>query len=199
MSSDEPFAANHSMVCFATQWIVLGRIRQAHGLRGEIKLQHHCASLQDLQRYKSMRCIPHVDVSATEMTDDYTGDVLRVLRCRAGRNAHEVIVAFAEITTRDHAESLVGKNLAVSRDALPSLKEEEFFHHDLLGLQAHDAQQQPLGRITAVHNFGAGDMINITRENGQEFLHPFKPEFVTDIDLVQGRCTLQGLMEQDQP
>ena len=94
-------------------------------------------------------------------------------------NKGGAVARFAEITDRTAAEKLRGTLLTVSRDALPPLGEGEYYHADLIGLAAvSDAGAAVLGEVVAVHNFGAGDVIEIRRETGKLFMVPMRIEAV---------------------
>jgi 16S rRNA processing protein RimM len=73
------------------------------------------------------------------------------------------------VATREAAEALRGTRLHVARERLPALPDDEFYHADLVGLEVVDTGGRVLGRVTAVHDYGAGDMLEIA---GPEFKQP---------------------------
>ncbi len=97
---------------------------------------------------------------------------------------------FAEIADRNAAESLKGTELFVSRSALPAVKDEEFYHADLIGLRAEDGEGRMLGTVSAIHNFGAGDVIEIKRDDGDSVMLPFTREIVPVIEIEAGRVII---------
>ena len=105
------------------------------------------------------------------------------------------VVRFRGIADRDGAEALKGCELFVSRDALPPAGAEEFYHADLIGLAAVDAQGRTLGTVKGLHNFGAGDVIEIMRSDGDEILLPFTREIVPIVDL-KGGCIVVAAPEE---
>src|SRR5690606_23216091 len=114
-----------------------------------------------------------------------------------------VVVRFKEIQDRNAAEPLNGKALFVERDALPDeLDEEEFYQADLIGLQAQDEAGETIGHVTAVHNFGAGDMLEIRPERGPSVLIPFSKLAVPTIDFKSGTLTIDremaGLVDKEE-
>jgi 16S rRNA processing protein RimM len=132
--------------------VVLAAVIGAHGVRGEVRLK---LFTDDLARYRSF---------------ETGGGVLTLLSVRDGSNG--AVARFAEVTDRTAAEALRGTTLSVLRSALPPLDDGEYYHADLIGEEAHSSTGEPLGRIAAVENYGAGDLIEIERADGRRFLVP---------------------------
>jgi 16S rRNA processing protein RimM len=108
-------------------------------------------------------------------------------------------VRFEGVSTREQAEALKGVELHVARDVLPATDDEEFYHADLVGLRAEDEAGRAVGLVRAVHNFGAGDVIEITRDDGGNVLLPFTRETVPLVDVQASRivvATPEDLEEQ---
>ena len=97
------------------------------------------------------------------------------------------IARFAEVPDRTAAEALRGTVLTVPRDALPPLGEGEYYHADLIGLPVVTTGGETVGRVVAVENFGAGDVIEIERETGNRFMAPMSavPEWDGERLLVE--------------
>lgn len=93
-------------------------------------------------------------------------------------NKGGAIARFAEVENRSAAEKLRGTTLTVPRDTLPPLEEGEYYHADLIGLSAVSESGGALGEVIAVQNFGAGDVIEIRRDNGKTFMVPMRVEAV---------------------
>ncbi len=109
------------------------------------------------------------------------------------------IVRAAEITDREDAEALKGKRFYVGRAALPDLNNDEFYLDDLVGLSVFDEAGAPAGRVAAVHNFGAGDLIELSEipgANGTRMI-PFIREAVPLVDLVEHRLTVSRAAIED--
>ncbi|WP_419825089.1 ribosome maturation factor RimM [Sphingomonas sp.] len=134
------------------QAVVLAAIVGAHGVRGEVRLK---AFSDDLARYR---------------TFDAGGRTLTLLSVRAGANG--VVARFAEVGDRTAAEALRGVTLSVPRDTLPPLGDGEYYHADLIGAEARSSEGEALGRIVAVENYGAGDLVEVERPDGRRFLVP---------------------------
>ena len=97
------------------------------------------------------------------------------------------IARFEGIDDRFAAEALRGSLVEVDRSALPPLEEGEYYHADLIGLPAFDRAGKPLGRVVAVENYGAGDLLEIEDPSGKRSLIPFSPGIA---DLEDGRVLL---------
>jgi len=109
-----------------------------------------------------------------------------------------VLVKFAGVVDRDAAEALRGCRLYLPRDALPPPDDEEYYHADLIGLDAVLGDGTRLGRVHAVHDFGAGDCLEIVRPAGPPAMVPFTRTVVPVVDLESGRLVIDpppGLLE----
>lgn len=135
--------------------VVLAAIAGAHGITGEVRLKLFAEGLDSLRRHKAFAA---------------GGAVLTLRSLRDG--PHGPIARFAEIADRNAAEALRGVELAVPRDTLPPPADGEFYIADLIGLPAR-ADGAEVGRVVAVENYGAGDLIEIERPDGGRFLVPF--------------------------
>ena len=97
----------------------------------------------------------------------------RTLTLKSVRQAGAgAIASFKEVPDRTAAEALRGKTLTVPRDALPPLGEGEYYHADLIGLPVVTPAGDSVGTVTAVENFGAGDVLEIERPGGKRFMVP---------------------------
>src|SRR5207302_9273923 len=92
---------------------------------------------------------------------------------------------------REEAELLNGLELYVAREKLPATDTDEYYHADLIGLAAVNAAEQPIGRVIAIHNFGAGDIIEIAPPNGATMLLPFTNAVVPTVDVGNGRVVIE--------
>jgi 16S rRNA processing protein RimM len=153
--------------------ICVGAIAGAFGVMGEVRLKSFCTEPSDIVTY------------GTLTTEDGTRE-FRVTLTRpvaAGLGAR-----IAGVTTREQAEALRGTSLFVARDRLPSLPDDEFYHADLIGLSAFDPGGELVGKVTAVHNHGAGDIIEISPiRHKSALLLPFTKAIVPNVDLAAGR------------
>ena len=95
-----------------------------------------------------------------------------------------MIAAVPGVTDRDAAEALRGQSLYVPRERLPATDEDEYYHEDLVGLAARDAEGRELGKVVAVLNYGAGDILEIATGDGRSELVPFTRAAVPAVDLA---------------
>jgi 16S rRNA processing protein RimM len=102
-----------------------------------------------------------------------------------------LVATLKGIGTREEAERLNGVELYIARDKLPAIDENEYYHADLIGLAAVNAANEPLGRVIAIHNFGAGDIIEIAPAHGATMLLPFTNAVVPSVDLAGGRVIIE--------
>ena len=147
----------------------------AQGLKGEVKAKIFTATPDALPRYGTLH--------------SQDGRTFKITAFRPVKEG-EAVIAFEGIRDRDAAQALKGVQLFVPRDALPPAEEDEFYHADLIGLDARDSEGRLVGKVAAIHNFGAGDVIAITRADGDEVLLAFTAETVPVIDIQGGRITI---------
>jgi len=140
--------------------VTLAVITGAHGVTGEVRLKLFC---EDLSRY------PSVQIGDGEY---------RLSSVRTAANGS--IARIAGVTDRNAAEALRGKELVVPRSALPELEDGEYYYADLIGLACVSATGEAVGKVVAVDNYGAGDVIDIEGPDGKRFMVPMRPEAVPD-------------------
>jgi 16S rRNA processing protein RimM len=156
--------------------ICVAKFGAAHGVRGEIRLWPFTEEPLAVTSYGPLE----------------SQDGTRRFEIEAARAAKDHLVARIKgVTTRTDAERLNGLELYVARDKLPPVEDDEFYHADLIGLAAVTADEIRLGRIVAVHNFGAGDIIEIASdEGGDSLLLPFSNAVVPTVDVKAGRAII---------
>ena len=121
-----------------------------------------------------------------------TKDGARQFEVTHAREAKDHLVATLKgVATREDAERLNGIELYIARDKLPETDDDEYYHADLIGLAAVNAADEPLGRVIAIHNFGAGDIIEIAPPQGATMLLPFTNAVVPTVDLAGGRVVIE--------
>ena len=152
--------------------ILLAAIIGAQGLKGAVKVKLFTETPESLSRYGVLK--------------DRHGKTFKVTALRPAKDG-EAVISFSGIETRDQAEALKGTELFIARDQLPATAEEEFYHADLIGLEAQDSEGRTLGKVTAIHNYGASDVIEIARPDGDSVLLAFTRETVPVIDIAGGR------------
>jgi 16S rRNA processing protein RimM len=162
--------------------ICVARIGAAHGVRGAVKLWTFTEDPLAVKRYGPLT----------------TRDGTRQFEVATAREAKGHLVATLKgIATRDEAERLNGVELYIARETLPDTDEDEYYHADLIGLAAVNAADEPIGRVIAIHNFGAGDIIEIAPPHGTTMLLPFTNAVVPTVDLGGGRVVIVLPQEVD--
>ena len=157
--------------------IRVARIGAAHGIRGEVKLWSFTEDPMAVTHYGPLE----------------TEDGARRFQIEAARPAKDHLVARLKgVGDRNAAEKLRNTDLFVPRDRLPPIEDADtFYHADLVGLAAVSEDGAALGTVTAIHNFGAGDLIEIAPvAGGEPLLLPFNETTVPAIDLKAGRIVV---------
>ena len=159
-----PPVGAHARVC-------LGVITGTRGLKGELRIKSFTEKPMDLTAYGML-------------TDESGGRtfVLKLLSMVRG----QVIARLDGVQTVDAAAALKGTRLYVDRNALPQAAADEFYHADLIGLEAEDTHGRALGTVTAVHDYGAGTVLEI----GGGLMIPFTQKAVPVVDLEGGRVVI---------
>ena len=144
--------------------VTLAAVTGAHGVAGEVRLKLLGEGFEALKPHKS-----------------FNEGALTVSKLRSD-NKGGAIARFAEVADRTAAEKLRGTVLTVSRDALPELEEGEFYYSDLLGLPVMTEKGEAIGRVCAVENFGATEIIEIEQPDGKKFMVPLTKQAVPGWD-----------------
>jgi len=137
--------------------VALAAVAGAHGVKGELRLKLFSDSVESLARHKRL-VVGGRELALKDIKD-------------GGKTA---IARFDGVTDRSAAEALRGSLVEVDRDQLPPLEEGEYYHADLVGLPCVDEAGNALGTVVAVENFGAGDLLEVERPNGQRSLISFR-------------------------
>lgn len=165
--------------------LCLGVITGARGVRGEVRIRTFTELPEDIASYGPLS--DEAGARTFELSDPKP--------IKGG-----IAARIAGIDDRTDAEALKGTHLYVSRELLPDLEEEEFYHADLVGLRVISVDGEDIGTVTAVHDFGAGDVVEIARDQGSTIIVPFTRDTVPEIDIEQGRLVLQptpGMLDSD--
>jgi 16S rRNA processing protein RimM len=156
--------------------ICVARIGAPHGVRGAMKLWTFTEDPLAVKAYGPLT----------------TKDGARQFEVATVREAKDHLVATLKgVATREEAERLNGVELYIAREKLPATDEDEYYHADLIGLAAVTPAEEPLGRVIAIHNFGAGDIIEIAPPKGPTMLLPFTNAVVPTVDLAGGRVVIE--------
>lgn len=169
--------------------VCLGIVGAAHGVRGAMKVKTFTEDPRDLAAYG-----PLSDASGTRH--------FTVTSCAADKAGARITLD--GVTDRSAAEALRGTALYVARDKLPALADaDDFYHADLIGLAALSPEGDRLGTVHAVHDFGAGDLLEIAGDDadpktgkGTAF-YPFTKQVVPQIDMAAGTLVLVPPVEDE--
>ena len=144
--------------------VALAAVAGAHGVKGELRLKLFTDSVENLK--------PHLTV--------FVGGIERKLEfVRAAPSG--AVARFEGLADRSAAEALRGSLVEVDRASLPPLEDGEYYHADLLGLGCVDRDGREVGKVVAVENYGAGDLLEVETADGKSSLIPFKPG-IADIE-----------------
>jgi len=156
--------------------VLLGRIADAHGIHGEVLIHAYTEPPENIAAYG-----PLTDASGTRAF---------AIEC-PHVTAKGVLARISGVRDRSAAQALKGVNLYVVRARLPPAKEGEFYHADLIGLTAVNAEGKRIGEVVAVQNYGAGDLLEVRLTGwGRTELIPFSDAFVPEVDLTAKRAVV---------
>jgi 16S rRNA processing protein RimM len=157
--------------------ICVAQIGGAHGIRGEVKLKSFTADPLAVKDY-----------GVLESEDGAASFEIEALRPAKGY----LVARLRGVRDRNAAEQLTNLRLFVPRERLPPPAADEFYHADLIGLAAVTAAGVEVGTVVAVHNFGAGDILELRPPaGGTTIMLPFTDAFVPRIDIAGGRIVVE--------
>jgi 16S rRNA processing protein RimM len=157
----------------ADKLVLVGRIAGAFGVKGEVRLSAYTATPQALLAYRTL----------------LREDGSPALTLLSGRPQKDDLVGrVAEIETKEQADALRGLQLYVPREALPEPEDDEYYLTDLIGMAVFNVHGTVLGKVKAVQDFGAGDILEIDPgRGGSTWYLPFTREAVPEVDIAAGR------------
>ncbi len=151
--------------------ICVGVFLGPHGVRGQVRLGSFTDDPESIFTYEPL-------------TDEEGSRVFALTARGVGKDHY--IVSVKGCATREDAEELKGTRLYAARDALPPEGEGEYYHADLIGLEARDASGATIGVVENVFDYGAGTFLEIKPANAKSFMLPFKDAFVPVVDIKSG-------------
>jgi 16S rRNA processing protein RimM len=168
-----------------TNTILLGQIGAAHGIKGEVRIATHTQDPLAIGTYGPL-------------DTDRPGLTITITKLRLQKNV--VVAHIKGVSDRTAAEKLNGVNLYLDRSKLPDPEDEDdFYHADLLGLEARLDSGVVLGHVSAIPNFGAGDLIEIRDpQSGDTYLYPFTKAVVPTIRIAEGYLTIVVPLDVDE-
>lgn len=153
--------------------VCVGAIAGAYGVRGELRVKSFCAVAEDIETY-------------SPLTTEDGGRSFHLALLRPMKNGF--VARIAEVASKEEADALKGTQLYATRDQLPSLPDDEFYHADLIGLQVYDSGGALLGTVKNVLDHGAGDILEVQKPRSSETaLLPFSLTCVPLVDVGAGK------------
>ncbi|MFD1943354.1 ribosome maturation factor RimM [Paradevosia shaoguanensis] len=162
--------------------LLLGRIGAAHGIKGEVRITPFTGE-------------PLAIASYGPLDTDKPGVRIEIASARSSGNV--VIARIKGVSDRNEAEKLNGVDLYVDRARLPETDDEDdFYHADLIGLEARLTDGRVLGEVISVPNFGASDLIEVRDgRSGDTFLFPFTRQVVPEVRIADGYLVIEPPVE----
>lgn len=152
--------------------VLVGVIVGAHGIKGEVKLKSFTSDPLSIGRYGPLQST--------------SGQSFEITKLKAAKD--DFIASLKTVIDRNAAEALKGTELFVAREMLPKLKSHEAYAHDLMGLDVVLENGTALGKLVAMPNYGAGDLLEVAVEgNTETVLIPFTNAFVPQEDFSTGK------------
>jgi 16S rRNA processing protein RimM len=159
----------------SSKLILVGRVAGAFGVKGEVRVTAYTARPDALLAYRDLL-----------RQDGSPGLTLLSGRTQKG----DLVARAREIATKEEADALRGLLLHVPREALPEPDEDEYYLTDLIGMACVTPDGEALGKVKAVQDFGAGDILEIDPGRGQTWYLPFTRECVPDVNIAGGTVTV---------
>jgi 16S rRNA processing protein RimM len=167
----------------ATQRLCVGIVTGPQGVRGAVRVKSFTEVPEDIARYGPLG-------------DEAGQRCFELQVCGAAKGV--LIARLSGVEDRNQAEALRGLRLYLPRSALPQTEAEEYYHADLIGLEAVLGDGTPVGRVRAIHDFGAGDTLELARPGAQPVMVPFTRAVVPVVELAKGQLVLDpppGLLD----
>ncbi|MEM6712373.1 MAG: ribosome maturation factor RimM [Pseudomonadota bacterium] len=178
MPGDDPF-------------VILARIGAPNGVRGAVRMKVFAESPDSLTAYGPLVLVKDGGKG---------GDRISIASMRPGKTPDMVVATLEGVTTREAAERLNGIELGLPRSVLPPTDDDDdFYHTDLIGLEARLVDGTRFGEVLQVANYGADDLLDVKPDRGgPSLLVPFTKEIVPDVKVTEGYVTIdppEGLLD----
>ena len=185
-AAKQPSRRTHSVDPAEARRVCVGVVTGPQGVQGAVRIKSFTQAPEDIARYGPLT--------------DEAGDRCFELSL-VGAVKGVVLARLSGIEDRDQAEALRGLRLHLPRAALPQTEAEEYYHADLIGLEAVLGDGTRVGRVRAIHDFGAGDTLELARPGASPVMVPFTRAVVPSIELAAGRLVLDpppGLLDESE-
>ena len=165
----------------ADRLVLMGVFGAPRGVFGEIRVKSFTGDPMAIGAYGAL-------------TDAGTSRVFAFERLRPLKR-DMLIAKLKGVSTIEAAAELTGVEIFAKRSQLPPPNEDEFYHADLVGLEAVTWEGESLGRVASLANYGAGDILEIAKEDGEFLLLPFTQAVAPKIDFEAGRIVIEPPVE----
>ena len=175
----------------APEYAVVGRVRRAHGIRGELVVEPFTDAPDAI--FASGRRLFVGDAEGEVAPDGRTAAVRAVRDFKDG-----LLVQLEGLSDRSEAEKWRARTFLVPLEELPPPAEDEVYFHDLIGMRAELASGAPVGEVVALYELPQGVVLEVKRETGDTVLVPYSPQAVTEVDVDARVVRLdppEGLLE----
>ena len=153
----------------------VGAIAGSFGINGEVRLKSFCSEPSDIGSYNPLTSVDGLESFQVNIT---------------GKLKEGLSAKISGVLNKEQAEKLKGTRLYANRDALPNLSNGEYYHADLIGMKIKNTGGDEIGRVDAVHDYGAGSILEIFIQRlNNTVLIPFSEKSVPMVDL-EGRILI---------
>ncbi|MEK6733648.1 MAG: ribosome maturation factor RimM [Pseudomonadota bacterium] len=150
--------------------ILIGRLNKPHGIKGQAKLTSYTEEPKNIFSY------PYL---LDEKLNKY------IIKFHSQKE-NNFIISFNDNISRNLAEEISGTNLYITRDMLPKPLDNEYYHADLIGSEILSPEGVKKGKLIAIHNFGAGDILEMQIDDSSKTIFlPFEDEFILRVDITK--------------
>jgi 16S rRNA processing protein RimM len=155
------------------KFIVMGRVLAPFGIKGWVKVENYSDSLESL-------------LPGRDWWLGRDGEWEKVQVAGTERHGSRMVARFEGCDSPESAVAYRGREIALTRDSLPPVAQDEFYQADLIGLEVRNMQDEPLGRLTELFSNGAHEIMRVAGAEGERLL-PYIPQVVQEIDIGAGR------------
>lgn len=159
-------------------WLTVGRITGVHGLAGNLKIWSHAQSPETFAAGRTVRLADEGETQGSDFIID-----------RASARKKGLLLSLKGVSSREDAETLIGKDILMNREALPEPEADTWYWEDLMGLTVEDTASGKIGIVDHLFPTGADDIL-VVKSGGNEVLIPMNHHFVNDVDLETGSITV---------
>ncbi len=163
-----------------TEYVVIGKIVKAHGLKGEVKVK---PLTDNPKRFKRLSSV---------IIERNRGELEELEISRAVVQAHEVYLSFKDIRNREKAQNLRGAFICIKREDILPLEKGRFYHFEVIGFEVITVSGKSLGFVEEFMDLPANDVL-VCRKNEKEFLIPVIKDVIVDIDKEAGKVIIQPM------